>query len=67
MRKIFTDRWPGCYIPAIPEKVTVNINVDKMSIQGNKDANFVEERRSLLQRFIREIAMFEYLVESKEF
>lgn len=67
LRKIFTDRWPGCYIPAIPEKVTVNINVDKMSIQGNKDANFVEERRSLLQRFIREIAMFEYLVESKEF
>ena len=67
LRRVLTDRWPGCYIPAIPEKVTVSINVDKMSIQGNKDAAFVEERRSLLERLIREISQFDFLVESKEF
>ena len=40
--------------------------MDKMSIQGNKDAAFVEERRSLLESFIREISKFDFLIESKE-
>jgi hypothetical protein len=67
LRRALYERWPGCYIPSIPEKVTVNINVDKMTMQSNKDAAFVEERRSLLERFIREISMFDFLIESKEF
>lgn len=66
LRKVLVDRWPGCYIPSIPEKVTVNINLDKMSMSGNKDAAFVEERRALLERFIREISQFDFLIESKE-
>lgn len=50
-------RWPGVYIPALPEKKLV----------GNKDEKFIEERRSLLERFMKEIAKFDYLTHSKEF
>jgi sorting nexin-1/2 len=34
---------------------------------GNKDDKFVEERRSLLERFMKELSKFEYLTQSKEF
>jgi len=47
----------GIYIPAIPEK----------QLMGNKDDKFVEERRSLLERFMKELAKFDYLTLSKEF
>jgi len=50
-------RWPGCYIPAIPEKGYIK----------DKSEQFVEERRSLLERFMREIAKFDYIIFSKEF
>lgn len=53
----FNERWPGCYIPAIPEKQLI----------GDKDEGFVEERRQLLERFIRECSKYDFLVESQEF
>ena len=34
---------------------------------GNKDDKFVEERRSLLERFMKELAKYDYLTQSKEF
>jgi len=34
---------------------------------GSKDDKFVEERRTLLERFMKELAKFEYLTQSKEF
>jgi hypothetical protein len=34
---------------------------------NNKDAKFIEERRSLLERFMKELAKFDYLIHSKEF
>jgi PX domain len=34
---------------------------------GNKDDKFVEERRSLLERFMKELSKFDYLTQSKEF
>lgn len=34
---------------------------------GNKSDKFVEERRSLLERFMKELAKYDYLVHSKEF
>ena len=34
---------------------------------GSKDDNFVEERRGLLERFLKEVGKIDYLVESKEF
>ena len=57
LREALAQRWPGVYIPAIPEK----------KMMGNKDDKFVEERRALLERFMKELAKFEYLTESKEF
>jgi sorting nexin-1/2 len=57
LREALASRWPGVYIPAIPEK----------KLMGNKDDKFVEERRALLERFMKEIAKFEYLTDSKEF
>ena len=45
------------YVPAIPEKQLI----------GDKDSGFIEERRQLLERFIRECAKYDYLIESKEF
>jgi sorting nexin-1/2 len=57
LRNILVQRWPGVFIPAIPEK----------QILGNKDDQFVEERRLLLERFMKEISKFEYLTHSQEF
>ena len=51
------ERWPGCYVPAIPEKQLI----------GDKEEGFVEERRQLLERFIRECSKYEFIIESKEF
>jgi sorting nexin-1/2 len=34
---------------------------------GDKEDGFIEERRSLLDRFIRECAKFEFILESQEF
>lgn len=57
LQKALTEWWPGCYVPAIPEK----------QVFGDKKDDFIEERRQLLERFIRECAKYEYLVESREF
>jgi len=57
LRLALLDRWPGCYVPAIPEK----------QMTGDKEDAFVEQRRSLLERFMRECGKYEYLLESKEF
>lgn len=54
---VLRTRWPGCYVPAIPEKKMV----------GNNDSQFIEDRRQLLERFVKEIAKFDYIVFSKEF
>lgn len=65
--KCLLERWPGCYIPAIPEKTALTIDVQNMKMQDNKDAEFVEGRRMLLEKFIKELSHFDYLLESKEF
>lgn len=52
-----TQRWPGIFIPALPEKKLV----------GNNDDKFVEERTNLLERFMKELAKYDYLTTSKEF
>ena len=66
------ERWPGCYIPCIPEKKAVNVdtsasNQSDWSIGSTKDGAFVEMRRALFERFVREMTKFPYLIESKEF
>lgn len=57
LKEALSARWPGIYIPAIPEK----------KLMGNKDDNFVEERRALLERFMKELAKFDFLTQSREF
>ena len=57
LRNTLAQRWPGIYIPPIPEKQLV----------GNNDDEFVEERRSLLERFMKECGKYEYVTHSKEF
>lgn len=44
-------------MPSIPAKQFV----------GDKEEGFIEERRSLLERFLRECSKYDFLVESKEF
>jgi hypothetical protein len=36
-------------------------------IAGNSDGIFIEERRLLLERFLRELAKYDFIIESKEF
>lgn len=55
--QVLRTRWPGCYVPSIPEK--------KMLQKNNEQ--FTEERRCLLERFMKEIAKYDYIVYSKEF
>lgn len=57
LRNTLSTRWPGIYIPPIPEK----------KIVGNNDDDFVEERRSLLERFMKECGKYDYVTHSKEF
>jgi PX domain len=57
LKEAFATRWLGVYIPAIPEK----------KLMGNKDEKFVEERRALLERFMKEVAKHDYLTQSREF
>ena len=57
LRELFSDRWPGLYIPPIPSKRTV----------GNTKSEFVAERCFLLNLFIRQVARCPYLIESEEF
>jgi sorting nexin-1/2 len=57
LRTTLAQRWPGIYIPAIPEKKLV----------GNNDDGFLEERRHLLERFMKECGRLGYVTHSKEF
>ena len=57
LHEALTRRWPGVPIPAIPPKKAV----------GNKDMTFVQDRTFYLQRFMRKIARFEFIIESQEF
>lgn len=50
----------------------MNIDLSKSNplqwkIAGNTDGIFIEERRALLERFLRELAKYDFIIESKEF
>ena len=51
------ERWPGCFVPGVPPKDPIN----------NKNADFVEKRRQLLERYMKELSRYRYLVNSFEF
>ena len=33
--KSLSDRWPGCYVPAIPEKMAMGVDVANMKLANN--------------------------------
>ena len=56
LHAVLNERWPGCFVPCIPEK----------QMLGDKDEGFIEERRSLLNRFMLECSKFPWILESQE-
>jgi len=72
LRASLCERWPGCYVPCIPEKkmVAADTSAAQMAnwqLQSQKDGPFIEMRRALFERFLREVAKFDFLIESREF
>mmetsp|Transcript_39706 Transcript_39706/g.60850 ORF Transcript_39706/g.60850 Transcript_39706/m.60850 type:complete len:311 (+) Transcript_39706:22-954(+) len=51
------ERWPGIPIPNLPPKKAI----------GNKDIKFINERRFYLERFMKKVSVFEFLLNSQEF
>ena len=56
-RNALLNKWPGCYIPPLPPKKAT----------GNLDKSFVDERKKMLDKFVKEIGLCPHLFESKEF
>jgi len=57
LRNMLVNRWPGCYIPPIPDK----------KISGNLNPEFIEDRRKFLEVFLYKIADVPYLYYGDEF
>ena len=57
MHEALTKRWPSIPIPSIPPKKNF----------GNKDLIFIQQRRYYLERFLRSISKFDFIVNSMEF
>ena len=51
------QRWPGIPIPQLPPKKAI----------GNKDLKFINERRYYLERFLKKISAFPFVINSSEF
>ena len=47
-------RWPGIPIPCLPPKKAI----------GNKDVKFINERRFYLERFLKKMSPYEFILES---
>ncbi|CDW87092.1 px domain containing protein [Stylonychia lemnae] len=50
-------RFPACFIPKIPPKKAI----------GNKEISFIKERRYYLERFLRKLSKYDYIIHSDEF
>ena len=50
-------RWPGCYIPGMPEKKMI----------GSNEKDYIEERMVLLDGFMKACGKYDYIIFSKEF
>lgn len=57
LRTALVKRWPGCFIPSIPDKKFVNKN----------DKEEVEKRERYLNDFLHKIAHIPHLYNSEEF
>lgn len=50
-------RWPGIPLPVVPPKKAM----------GSKDQVFIQERRFYLERYLRKLSKFEFVIQSQEF
>lgn len=50
-------RWPGIVLPQIPPKKAM----------GNKDIIFLQERRFYLERFLRKLSQYDFIINGEEF
>jgi sorting nexin-1/2 len=57
LRKCLLENWPGCFIPALPDKKPLHKN----------EPQVIENRRRWLNHFMKKIATQEYLYYSEEF
>ena len=57
LREVLTQRWPGVPIPVLPPKKAI----------GNKEIRFINERRFYLERFLKKISHFPFILNSAEF
>ena len=57
LRKTLRERWPGFYIPAIPPKKVI----------GNLESDFIKNRLSHLDNFVKQLGQYTFLVDSFEF
>ena len=57
LHSVLEARWPGIPIPTLPPKKAI----------GNKDIKFINERRFYLERFLKKMASFEFILNSVEF
>ena len=57
LHQVLSTRWPGVPIPTLPPKKAI----------GNKELKFLNERRFYLERFLKKMAPFEFILNSTEF
>jgi sorting nexin-1/2 len=57
LHAILEQRWPGVPIPILPPKKAI----------GNKEIKFINERRFYLERFLKKISQFPFMINSPEF
>lgn len=57
LQETLARRFPGVPLPILPEKQAF----------GNKDVLFLQDRTFYLQRYLRKMARFEFVLESQEF
>ena len=57
LAEVIDKRWPGIPIPQLPPKKAI----------GNKDIKFINERRYYLERFLKKLSVFPFIINSKEF
>lgn len=57
LNSVLRTRWPGVFIPAVPDKKLLN----------SKDEKIVSDRRILLESFLRDCSKYDYIINSREF
>ena len=57
LHEVLVKRFPSIPVPQVPPKKSI----------GNKDLVFIQERRYYLERFLRKLARFDFIIESQEF